>query len=439
MKKATIQMLLQVASSHNILILSTRCATSCVFCSHHQNPPDVEAFYVDDIREEDADTLIEFLDSNQDIVIGESATRICEGEPFLHKDIMNILKKIRQKHGKTKIKITTSAVPLTEAMIAELKTLGNTELNVSLNSSTVEGRNIIYRGRALEEAIEAIKLLNKYEIHYNGSIVAMPHLVGWKDIEATALFLAEQNAVTIRIFMPGYTKYTKGQIPSHNIIRELNEFGRKITKCTNIPIIIEPPIIKNLDAVIEGVIKDSPGFEAGLRSGDVIMAVNGDKVLSRVDAFNKVYGANNPAITYYRDGVEHTEIIRKSKKASSGLVVNYDIHPRTISDIKRLINKHKGKKCTVLTSELAYEIIRSVIGSEYQVEIQKVINKAFGGNIMCAGLLTVQDIVDKLGNLTEKPDVVILPSVMFDENGRDLFGESYLDIYTDECIKIEIV
>ncbi len=433
------QMLLQVASSYNILIISTRCATSCVFCSHHQNPPKVEAFYVEDINEEEADTLIEFLDSNKDIVIGESATRICEGEPFLHKDIMNILRKIRKKHDKTKIKITTSAVPLTEAMIIDMKSFGNIELNVSLNSSTIEGRKIIYRGRALEEAIDAIKLLNKYKIHYNGSIVAMPHLVGWEDIEATALFLAQQNAITIRIFMPGYTKYTTGEVPPENIIYELNAFGEKIRKHIDIPITIEPPLIKDLNAVVEGVIKDSPGFEAGLKSGDVIMTVNGEAVLSRVDAFNKIYAAGNPDITYHREGEEYIGTIRKGKKTSSGLVLNYDIHPRAVSSIKRTINKYKDQKCIILTSELAYEIIRSAIGSAYDVEIQKVKNKTFGGNILCAGLLTVQDIVDQLDILAEKPDVAILPSVMFDENGRDLFGENYMDIYTDKCIKIDII
>ena len=92
MKPAPFNLLLETAYRDNILVLTTNCSTACIFCSHLQNPREVDAYYIDELTREQIETQIEFLDEGRKIIIGESATRICEGEPFLREDIIEILK-----------------------------------------------------------------------------------------------------------------------------------------------------------------------------------------------------------------------------------------------------------------------------------------------------------------------------------------------------------
>lgn len=431
------ELLLQTASRDNILTLTTRCATSCIFCSHHQNPPDILAYYVDDLNDDDIDMLLEFLENGRDIVIGESATRICEGEPFIHKDIINILKKLRNKFPDSKIKITTSAVPLDEEKIKILKEIGNIELNVSINSCNSEARKKLYGGRELMEAVGAICLLKRYQIRFSGSIVAMPHVVGWDDIEETVEFLSKNRAETIRIFMPGYTKYSKSQ-PSANVLEELYDFLDAVRRNTEVPIIVEPAMIKNLDAIVEGVIKNSPAFKAGIKAGDIIETVNDAAVFSRADAYYKLLNEKNPRLRIMRRSKMLYCQIKKARDTSSGLVFNYDMEQDTIDRIEGVLNRSRGQKCLLLTSGLAFDRIKLCIKSN-NVNIQAVDNSYFGGNIMCAGLLTLRDIMEYLQALDEKPERVILPAIMFDHKGRDLLGEHYMNIYDDLGINIDIV
>ncbi|MGI5998847.1 MAG: radical SAM protein, partial [Lutispora sp.] len=274
MQKAPLHMIYEAASRYNILALTSRCATSCVFCSHHQNPPEVEAFFVSDLTLDEAVTAMEFLDEDKKIIIGESATRLCEGEPFIHKDFIKILRLLREKYKNTPIQITTSGVYLDRETLGTLKSIGGIELNISLNSCTQEGREKLYRGRSLIEAVEAVKNIASYGISFNGSIVAMPHLVGERDIEDTIRFLSRWGAETIRVFMPGYTRYSKIPSPPDNIDDILRGIVTKLRHEIKTPLILEPTILKDLTPVVEGVVPDSPAHKAGFKGGEIITRIN---------------------------------------------------------------------------------------------------------------------------------------------------------------------
>lgn len=439
MKPAPFNLLLEAASRDNILVLSTNCSTSCVFCSHFQNPGEVEAYYVDKLDRGQIDTLIEFLDENRKIVIGESATRICEGEPFLREDIIGILRSMRLKYKAAPIQITTSGIHLNEAVLSELKGLGNIELNVSLNSYSIEGREKLYRGKAHMSAVEAVKLLEIYDIAFSGSIVAMPHLVGWEDIRETILFLNEHNASTIRVFMPGYTRFTKGVLPPGDIGSSLRQFVSEIRGSIDVPLIVEPSGVQNLDAVIEGVIKGSAAWNAGLAAGDRVLKVNGKEAASRADAYYSILKSGNPRLQVLRGGEAVEVEIKKQAKAASGLVFNYDIHPDEINAIKKGILRNSGSRCLLLASELAYPILAACIEQNASVRIEAVRNGYFGGNIACAGLLTIHDIEAHIRSLKAQTDVVMLPSIMFDSSGRDLMGRHYKEIEEGLGIKVEVI
>jgi NifB/MoaA-like Fe-S oxidoreductase len=439
MKAAPYNMLLEAASRYNILTLTTSCAAACVFCSHHQNPKEVEAYYINKLTFAEAENLVEFLDGSYKITIGESATRICEGEPFAFEYLMDILKLIRNKYPKVIIQITTSGIYIDAAILEQLKAVGNIELNISLNSCSSESRKKLYGGKDHMQAVTAIELLKKYDIKWSGSIVAMPHVVGWDDLEQTIAYLSEQGAATIRVFVPGYTKYTKIALPEENIGQELEVMAKALQTTIKTPIIIEPSVISSLDAIIEGIILNSPAYHTDLSVGSRIVSVNGKAVYSRVDAYNRLYTASNPEINYEKDGKLSNCFIIKNKNSSAGLVFNYDIDPAAAARMKSKLEKFHSKECLMLVSTLGYGIISKVIEVNESLKIEIVSNSYFGGNIMCAGLLVLEDIEEALRAQHKLPQVVFLPQVMFDEKGRDLIGRHYIELEQEFDIEVVVL
>lgn len=439
MKPAPFNLLLDTVSKDNILVLTTDCSTACIFCSHLQNPEEVEAYYVDKLSREQVDILTEFIDETRKIVIGESATRICEGEPFLREDIIEILKNIRRKYSNTLIQITTSGIHLNEAVLFELGRIGNIELNVSLNSSSVQGRKKLYRGRAHMEAVDAVKYLSHYGIDYSGSIVAMPHLVGWEDIRETVLYLSKHGASAIRVFMPGYTRFSKGVLPPEDIRSSLQDFISELERQVDVPLIMEPSGTKDIHAEVLGVLRKSPASDSGIKKGDRILRVNGIDVISRVDAYYRILKTGHPKLEVMREAECREIVVNKKAKASSGIIFNYDIHPDTIKGIERGILRNRDSSCLILTSVLAYDILSGCIAQNDMVKIEAAGNRYFGGNIMCAGLLTLSDIEAHIFEMAQKPQVLLLPGIMFDGAGRDLLGRHFIEIEEGLGIKVEVI
>lgn len=439
MKAAPYNMLLEAASRYNILTLTTSCAAACVFCSHHQNPKEVEAYTINKLTREEAENLVEFLDGNAKVTIGESATRICEGEPFAFNYILDILKLIRIKYPNVIIQITTSGINLDEAILKELKTIQKIELNISLNSCNEEGRKKLYGGKAHMQAVEAVEMLKKYDINFGGSIVAMPHVVGWEDLKQTITYLSNQGADTIRVFMPGYTKYTRIDLPEEHINLDLEKMAKALQNIIKTPVIVEPSIINSLDAIVEGVIANTPASHTSLSAGCKVVSISDKAVYSRVDAFNKLYVAANPEVTFEKEEQLFSCVIEKEKNTSTGLVFNYDIDPETAARMKRKIEKFKFKECLLLVSKLGYGIISKVIESNESLKVEIVANSYFGGNIMCAGLLVLKDIEEALRVQHKLPQVVFLPQVMFDEKGRDLVGRHYMELEQEFDIEVVVM
>lgn len=439
MKAAPYNMLLEAASRYNILTLTTSCAAACVFCSHHQNPKEVEAYYINKLSKEEAENLVEFLDGNSKITIGESATRICEGEPFAFEYLMHILRLIRDKYPNVIIQITTSGINIDEAILKELKDIQKIELNISLNSCNEEGRKKLYGGKAHMQGVAAVKMLKKYDIKWGGSIVAMPHVVGWEDLRQTIAYLSDQGAATIRVFMPGYTKYTKIALPDNSINQDLEKMAKALQNTIKTPIIVEPSIINNLDAIVEGIISNSPAGYTNLSEGCKIVSINGKAAYSRVDAYNRLYAASNPEVSFEKDGKLLSCLVDKNKNSSAGLVFNYDIDPEAAARLKRRIKKFSPKECLMLVSKLGYGIINKVIEDSETLKVEIVANSYFGGNIMCAGLLVLEDIEDTLRARCKLPQVVFLPQVMFDEKGRDLVGRHYMELEQEFDIEVVVL
>ena len=97
------QLLVEAVRRHNVLPLTGRCNLSCCFCSHGQNPPGTQAYTFLPLEAERLLDLMPFLDPEQKIIIGESATRLREGEPLTHPDFFAILEQLRRLDEPTAI------------------------------------------------------------------------------------------------------------------------------------------------------------------------------------------------------------------------------------------------------------------------------------------------------------------------------------------------
>lgn len=443
MNKADYHYVLYTVSRHNVLPVTSACNLDCVFCSHKQNPPGIEVFKLPHFSLDEYRDIIEFLDPSRKIVIGESSTRIIEGEPFCRRDIIHVLEMVRERFTRTPLVITTNGCFLDEGIIQRLKELMPLVINLSINFATPCIRERMLGDRDKFSAVRALELLHKYLLPFNGSMVALA-FPGWEEeLEETLLLVEKAGARTFRIFYPGYTKYC-GDAFLWMDYPELHDLVQRLREGCSIPVVLEPPYITDFQATVEGVIRDSPAFKAGITRGDRIYRVEGEEVASRVDAFKRILGASCSVIEVCRNGESFTACLDKEKGEPSGLVFSYDVDPGYMDEIIKAIIRYRSESPLVVTSGMAFPVIGRYfegIREEYNLKIIKVTNNYFGGNIDCAGLMVVEDI---MGSVTAEEDyrdrdLILLPSIAFDHKGRDLTGRSYREIEDVFGIRVEIL
>lgn len=429
------------ASKENVLPLTSTCNLGCVFCSNLQNPRGVRVYAVPPLPLSLVRSLIPHLDPRRKIIVGEAATRINEGEPFTHPQLWQVLGAIRECHPQAPLQITTNGTLLDRAAVKRLTGLGPLSVNLSLNSATAEGRYLLMGDRHPGRALDAARLLGDAGIAYHGSLVAMPHLVGWSDLAATCRFLQEQGAATVRVFLPGFTKLAPFGLRFDPPVmhRKLSAFVRRLQRSMRVPLLLEPFLAGagELQADIAGVMAGSGAALAGLQGGDVITAVQGRPVRCRVDAWRRAERFARPVLTVSRPGspggaAEQCTIIKKWH-AASGMVMNYDLDWELVARAVQAIRHHRARRVLVLTSAWGLPWLQVAL-PEWQeacseVRLAAVPNRFFGGSIAAAGLLTTLDFAAALhriiGETGRDFDMVLLPGIAFDSRGRDLLGRPW--------------
>ena len=426
--------LFRSVQNYNILPITSRCNVSCLFCSHRQNPAGIESYFLSPLDWETIEDLVMFLSPQKKIVIGESATRIMEGEPFTHPRLMDILKLLRKRFPFTSIQLTTNGTLLGPKEVNELKSFEPLEINLSLNSCSPAIRQIIMHDKLAEEALKAPARLQAAGIFYHGSIVPMPWLTGWEDLANTVYFLEEMGAQTIRVFLPGFTRYTEEKLqPPPHWERELQVFIKDLRGKCRVPLTLEPPGLVDLKPIIAGVIKGSKAEAAGLRQGQMIISINGHIPFSRVEAFQLLTEPGKFEIMVAEGGNEHLLTLEVHPGEKSGLVMDYDLPLSLITELYNL--RKKANNMVVLASEWGEPLLRDALHktmkTDVNITIVPVPNRTFGGTIKSAGLLLVEDflmVIEDYLEGQEKPDLLVLPALAFDERGRDLRGRNYRDI-----------
>jgi MoaA/NifB/PqqE/SkfB family radical SAM enzyme len=443
MKVAQKDYIINTVHRTNILPVISACNTSCVFCSHKQNPEGVEVYKLGKLELTDFEEIIEFLSPDRKIIIGESATRIVEGEPLLHKDFIEIVEMVRRKYKKTPIQITTNGILLDEKLVSRLSELENMELNVSVNCIGDDKRSKILGLKKPDNIKENIARL-KGRINYSASAVFDPNFMDSEDLEEMIAFLDRNAASSIRLFLPGYTYLTDKNLKLDELYNVVSDYCLELKSKYSIPIIIEPSYIYDLKARIAGIVENSPAYNAGITEGDIIEKIMDVPVVTRFEAFNKAFRLKDPELEIIRGDKNIKVRIKKEKNQSPGFIMLYDIDPDEVDRIDRVVQRYGAGKVLFITSQLAYNVLKclfDISGFTFGYDIIEANNGFFGGTIKCAGLLTVQDIISSAKTyINEKgsPDLIVLPPIMFNYRGRDLLGRSIEEIESELGIPVDI-
>ena len=428
----------RTAMEANILPLTSRCDSACIFCSHQNNPPQVQVLSVGERSLADILDTMQYLDPARTITIGESATNIIEGEPTSHKDFLNVLQILRQRFPQTPVSITTNGHQLTRALIAQLSILMPVYINLSINSSSVTCHRQLMRDSEEKAtcAIAAIALLDEYRIPFSCSMVGMPNITGTDDMRQTIRDIAHYGADSIQIFMPGFSSHIKKNIfpdPDH-IYAELKALVDEVAPQTECPVLLEPSYVQDLRCMISGVRKNSPAWQAGLRKGDEILTVNGETPYSRVAAYGYLNGPGTRTVTYRSSQTVLEATWQNTSDGSCGIAMEYDFDPNRADYVKKALSDAPGK-VLLLCSEFAYPLMQTVLSGmalpEDAWDLIYVPNITFGGTIRAAGLLCYDDYVQAIRDYCDHhtpPDALAVPGESFNYLGLDLTGHHYSEI-----------
>ncbi|MBP2644363.1 MAG: Radical domain protein [Firmicutes bacterium] len=74
----TQQLIDQAAKEGNILPITSGCDSHCIFCSHKNNPPEIDVISIGVRSVEKITQTMNYLDPHKVITIGESASSIIE-------------------------------------------------------------------------------------------------------------------------------------------------------------------------------------------------------------------------------------------------------------------------------------------------------------------------------------------------------------------------
>ncbi len=455
-----LKLIYQTVQEFNIIPMTSVCQQACLFCSHRFNPRDIEVYSGGHLEKGMVFSLFDYIDKGRPVYIGESATRIIEGEPFSHPDWQEILIEFSNRFPETPLRITTSAAGLNEDDIKVLADLdksdsGGLRLIISVNLLDIDKRKKVLGTGCNKNILDILKDLNRYGIDVEASFVAIPKITGWDELEESIYRISEfENIKLARIMLAGYSKFANDNIKAKFKVDrlKLQKKVEALNSKVSLPIIFEPAIINDLDAKVIGVINNTPAWKAGFKKGDIIRKVSDQAVFSRVDVFNKfkqnLANKNKFKVLIERkDNFKELEVnvLGWNEYDYTGLVMANDFSLVDFNNIKSKINRDYTKRILILTSELArdrLELIAVKLEEEFEVgiDVMAVQSKYFGGNIGSAGLLVVDDyklIKDRVNQLNY--DLIITSSALFDVDGKDLKGElrsDLLDLFTTELVII---
>jgi membrane-associated protease RseP (regulator of RpoE activity) len=445
--------------------LATDCDCHCRFCYLQGNPPSLALERPDRDREEEwkeVKTRLKYFSPPAKRALFPALGNAYE--ILSHPHALNLLRELRRKTNRP-FRLSTNGNALTSESIQELSLLKPVYLYLSLNSSSPERRRQLMGVKHPETAIRSLPLLKEKGIPFAAVIVPWPFpslAEMLADLRETAAYANLHDAHLVEISLPGYSRYfssgerfDREEVWS-SVVAEIQALRGKI-QC---PLLVKPSLYEenlrqepfNRPSVI-GVVKESPAAQAGIQSGDRILAIGGLRVFSRPQARDLLglhHQNRTPLVPLLlQRGPETLEIPISTNRFAYPYTLATDHHfgmifrgagfrPSLLEDLKSLLLAHAAKRVLLLSSRLVEPVIQQLIREStlfggVQIQIEVPANRFFGGNIFMGDLLVVQDFIVSIQEFLRgnpPPDLVVIPSSPFSlgQWKRDLEGRVYTDI-----------
>ena len=255
----------------NQLPISAVCNSHCLFCSNNLNPFPVASGFFRDI--EDIKLQLCAMQANDDpIRLSDSLPgRIAEGEAFLHPKFFEILDLVRRKFFYNTLCFTTNASMLNAAFLKKLAAYRPIEITVSMHAThpALWSRIFAKKEQDALTALEALPLITKYGMELIGTIVPLPRLCGWHDLEQTYENFIANGAKRMILYWPGYTVRTPELVVPDLAcpLEEFTAFAQRMQDKFNTPLEPLPNMAASLNVsvatIISKTLKGNPKTRGG--------------------------------------------------------------------------------------------------------------------------------------------------------------------------------
>lgn len=286
-----------------------------------------------------------------------------------------------------------------------------------------------------------------------------------------------------RVCLPSWAAWTHDEPPFETeaywdeILRAIDAVRSEV----EVPVHIMPHMyhLRTLRPVIQGTVKNSPAAMAGLRYGDLIVAIEDETMYTRPQVAGRLHQRivvdqhETTTFTIARgDEVLRVEVPHSADAA--GFAYPYALFmgakgKRTwlgelgiflpdglgVSDyfkLKGIVERHEGKRLLVCLSELGQQVSMEGLGllgeearflDRVDLYAHRVLPRYWGGNVMLGDLWTTGDLIEGVREWVAQsgmwPDVVIVPATFLGDGGRDLLDHPYLEVGRALDVRVELL
>lgn len=312
----------------NQLPISAVCNCRCLFCSNNLNPfPIISGAFrdVEDVKLQ----LCAMRDNNDPIYLSESLPgRISEGEALLHPRLFEILELVRMRFFCNPLCFTTNGSLLNETFIKRLAAFRPIEFTVSMHSTKPGLWAKIFAGKEEDgvTAVAALPLLKKYGMKLVGTIVPLPSICGWEDLERTYEHFISNGAKRMVLYWPGSTVRTPENIAGLLAcpLEEFTAFAQRMKSRFSTPVDPLPDTATPLDVPVQTIIaqtlRGNPKTRGGAYRHVVWLASS-----AAVDRLKEMVGREAATVANRHDVVAADNLTYQGNIIVAGLLMTDDL------------------------------------------------------------------------------------------------------------------